>query len=51
MSGSNAHILRRRHFDALIIEAAIAGGAAILYTEDLQHGRIIENMMVQNPLL
>lgn len=36
-------------WDALIIEAAISGGASILYTEDLQHGQIIDNLKILNP--
>jgi len=38
-------------WDALIVEAALAGGATMLYTEDLQHGRIIEGLKVENPFL
>lgn len=36
-------------WDALIIETALAGGAACLYTEDLQHGQVIDGMKVENP--
>lgn len=36
-------------WDALIIEAAISGGASILYTEDLQHVQIIDNLKILNP--
>lgn len=43
----------RRHelsyWDALIVAAASAGGAAELITEDLQHGRTIEGMRIVNP--
>ena len=35
--------------DALIIEAALAGGALHLYSEDLQDGRIIAGMRIENP--
>lgn len=38
-------------WDALIIQAALLGGAKQLYSEDLQHGRIIEAMRVENPFL
>ena len=38
-------------WDSLIIEAAIVGGATILYSEDLQHGRRIENIRIENPFL
>jgi predicted nucleic acid-binding protein len=36
-------------WDALIVEAALAGGAAHLYSEDLQDGRVIEGMQINNP--
>lgn len=36
-------------YDALIIAAAIEGGAATLYTEDLQHGMRFGSVQVQNP--
>lgn len=38
-------------WDALIVEAAIAGGARRLYSEDLQHGRTIEGVLIENPFL
>ncbi len=38
-------------WDALIIQAALVGGARWLYTEDLQHGRIIEGMHIENPFI
>jgi predicted nucleic acid-binding protein len=38
-------------WDALIIEAAISGGAGILLTEDLQHGQTIGSLEIQNPFL
>ncbi len=40
---------RLSFWDSLIVQAALRGGAAILYTEDLQHGRVIETLAVQNP--
>jgi predicted nucleic acid-binding protein len=36
-------------WDALIVEAALAGGATHLYTEDFQHGQTIEGMRIANP--
>ena len=36
-------------WDALIIAAALSGGAECLFTEDLQHGQIIDGMRVENP--
>ncbi len=38
-------------WDALIIEAALAGGAERLYSEDLQHGRTMNGMRIENPFL
>ena len=55
---SSSHILKAirksinlqfSFWDALIVEAAISGGASILYTEDLQHGQIIDNLKILNP--
>ena len=47
--------LSREHmlsfWDALIVEAALAGGADRLLTEDLQHGQEIEGLRVENPFL
>jgi predicted nucleic acid-binding protein len=36
-------------WDALIVEAALAGGASILYSEDLQDGRTFGDLKVVNP--
>ncbi|MGH7483141.1 MAG: PIN domain-containing protein [Longimicrobiales bacterium] len=36
-------------WDALIIEAALVGGCDRLYTEDLQHGRRVEGLTIENP--
>lgn len=38
-------------WDALIIETALAGGAARLLTEDLQHGQIIDGLQIENPFI
>lgn len=38
-------------WDALIVEAAIVGGADYIFTEDLQHGQVIEGVRVHNPFL
>jgi predicted nucleic acid-binding protein len=50
-----AVVLARRHklslWDALIVVAAKAGGAAELLTEDLQHGQTLEGIRVVNPFL
>lgn len=36
-------------WDALIVKAAILGGASVLYTEDLQHGSTISGVKIVNP--
>lgn len=36
-------------WDALIVQAAIEGGATHLLSEDLQHGRQIDGVTIQNP--
>jgi predicted nucleic acid-binding protein len=38
-------------WEALILEAALRGGADLLLTEDLQHGQKIEGLRVKNPFL
>jgi predicted nucleic acid-binding protein len=38
-------------WDALIVEAALAAGADHLFTEDLQHGQVIEGLRVHDPFL
>ena len=38
-------------YDALIIAAALHANCSMLYTEDLQHGQIIQNLKVINPFL
>ena len=44
-----SRMLRLSFWDALIIEAALAGGADRLLTEDLQHGQTIEGLQIENP--
>ena len=36
-------------YDGLIVAAAVRAGCAILYTEDLQRGQVIENLTIRNP--
>lgn len=44
------HRLTRISFwDALIVHAARAAGAAVLYTEDLQHGGLAAGVRIVNP--
>ena len=44
-----AERLRFSIYDALIVAAAVRAGCAILYTEDLQQGQMIEKMQIRNP--
>jgi predicted nucleic acid-binding protein len=51
-----AAIIRSRRlqlsfWDALIIEAALIGGADRLLTEDMQHGMRIDGLQIENPFL
>ena len=36
-------------YDALIIAAAVQEKCSVLYSEDLQHGRVIAGVKIQNP--
>ena len=36
-------------YDGLIVAAAVRAGSAILYTEDLQPGQVIDQVTIQNP--
>ncbi|GAA4344800.1 PIN domain-containing protein [Variovorax defluvii] len=38
-------------FDAMIVQAAMRSGANILYSEDLQHGRVFGPLKLVNPFL
>ena len=38
-----------RFYDCLVVASAIASGARILYTEDLQHGRTLGPLTILNP--
>lgn len=40
-----------RFYDSLIIAAALRSGAKVLYSEDLQHNRRIEDLQIINPFL
>jgi predicted nucleic acid-binding protein len=40
------------HYDSLIIATALAAGCGILYTEDMQHGQVIDGRLkLLNPFL
>lgn len=43
--------LQHRFYDSLVVSAALASGAEILYSEDLQHGRTIGPLKIENPFL
>jgi predicted nucleic acid-binding protein len=36
-------------WDALIVEAALSGGADTLFTEDLQHGQVMDGLRIEDP--
>jgi len=38
-------------YDSLIIAAALEANCQTLYSEDMQHGQIIETLTIQNPFL
>lgn len=42
---------RLSFWDALIIAAASSAGAVTLYTEDLNHGQVMEGVRIHNPFL
>lgn len=41
---------RISYWDALIVHAAVSGGASILYSEDLNPGQLMEGVRIINPL-
>ena len=38
-------------WDSMIIEAAIKGGAAVIISEDLQDGQVVNGVTIRNPFL
>jgi predicted nucleic acid-binding protein len=51
---SGIRVARRYGFsiyDGLILAAAIEAGCSTLFTEDLQHGQVIEGVRIENPFL
>ncbi len=42
---------RFRFYDALIVAAALEGGCRTLYSEDFQHGQVIDGLRIENPFL
>lgn len=52
IAGIELHRLSRISFwDALIVQAARSAGAAVLYSEDFQHGATVGGVRVVNPFL
>ena len=39
------------HWDALILKAASTSGCRVLFTEEMQHGRTIDGVVIQNPFV
>jgi predicted nucleic acid-binding protein len=39
------------YWDSLILAAAITSGVGILYSEDLNHGQLIDNVKIVNPFI
>lgn len=42
---------RLSFWDALVVQAALEGGCAVLYTEDLNHGQRFDSLEIRNPFL
>lgn len=38
-------------YDGVLIAAALEAGCKIIYTEDLQHGQVIDGLRIENPFL
>jgi predicted nucleic acid-binding protein len=52
LSAIDLHRLHAFSFwDALVIRAAVVGGCSRLLSEDLQHGRILDGVRIENPFL
>jgi predicted nucleic acid-binding protein len=47
--------LARRHgfpiYDATIVASALGAGCRVLYSEDFQHGRVLERMVIRDPFI
>ena len=48
-AASRSGVSKLSYWDALIVETAIDAGAAVLLTEDLQHGQVFDGLRVVNP--
>jgi predicted nucleic acid-binding protein len=42
---------RMSFYDALIVASAIEAGCDILYSEDMQHGRVLGELTIRNPFM
>ncbi len=40
-----------RIYDSMILAAALEAGCTTVYSEDLQHGQVIEGLRIENPFL
>jgi predicted nucleic acid-binding protein len=38
-------------YDSLILAAASQAGCTTVYTEDMQHGQVVEGVRIENPFL
>ncbi|HEX4295273.1 MAG TPA: PIN domain-containing protein [Rhizomicrobium sp.] len=38
-------------FDCVIVAAALEAGCTTLYTEDLQHGQVVDGLTIRNPFI
>jgi predicted nucleic acid-binding protein len=38
-------------YDSLIVAAALRAGCSILYSEDFQHGQMVEQLTIRNPFV
>ena len=48
-AANRCQVLGFSFWDALIIETALSSGSRILYTEDLQHGQVIDGLEIIKP--
>jgi predicted nucleic acid-binding protein len=58
VSPGDATVAAKRHvsgqfsfWNALIVKASLASGCKTLYSEDMQHGLVLDGMTIENPFL
>jgi len=39
------------YYDSLILASGLEGGCSVLYSEDFQHGQVIDGLTIINPFL